>query len=333
MTQQIELRESNTSVPSAVDKAKGIWRIQLIEADVQGSSGYYPAEVLERDGAKAFPKGTHIYLDHPTWREEEELPERSVDRLAAVQLEDAYFSNGKDGHGLFARVSVRPDQRERFEWWTENAAVGMSIRALGMKEFNEASGREEVTELVRGQSVDVVTRAGAGGRLIEMTESARQSAGTSFFSESDKTLLQQLVQTNRDLVESNRDLVDRVSKLEEKAATKERPKSDDVVGLTNGQLFAKLNDAGLPSMLATQIADGYTAGADVDAQIAQAKALTDEIAKGLAPSETTETTETAEPVAAEKVEESSRGIGYVSESAAPTETFGTVLTGFFNQAG
>jgi hypothetical protein len=331
MTQQVELRESNTSVPSAVDKAKGIWRIQLIEADVQGSSGYYPAEVLERDGAKAFPKGTHIYLDHPTWREEEELPERSVDRLAAVQLEDAYFADGKDGHGLFARVSVRPDQRERFEWWTENAAVGMSIRALGVKEFNEATAREEVTELVRGQSVDVVTRAGAGGRLIEMTESARQSAGaTSIFSESDKSLLQQLVQTNKELVDSNKSLAKRVSELEEKAGTKERPKSDEVVGLTNGQLFAKLNDAGLPSMLATQIADGYTAGADVDAQIEQAKALTDEIAKGLAPTETTETTE---PVAAEKVEESDRGIGYVSESAAPTETFGTVLTGFFNQAG
>lgn len=331
MTQQVELRESNTSVPSAVDKAKGIWRIQLIEADVQGSSGYYPAEVLERDGAKAFPKGTHIYLDHPTWREEEELPERSVDRLAAVQLEDAYFADGKDGHGLFARVSVRPDQRERFEWWTENAAVGMSIRALGVKQFNEATAREEVTELVRGQSVDVVTRAGAGGRLIEMTESARQSAGaTSIFSESDKSLLQQLVQTNKELVDSNKSLAKRVSELEEKAGTKERPKADEVVGLTNGQLFAKLNDAGLPSMLATQIADGYTAGADVDAQIEQAKALTDEIAKGLAPTETTETTE---PVAAEKVEESDRGIGYVSESAAPTETFGTVLTGFFNQAG
>ena len=331
MTQQVELRESNTSVPSAVDKAKGIWRIQLIEADVQGSSGYYPAEVLERDGAKAFPKGTHIYLDHPTWREEEELPERSVDRLAAVQLEDAYFADGKDGHGLFARVSVRPDQRERFEWWTENAAVGMSIRAIGMKEFNEATAREEVTELVRGQSVDVVTRAGAGGRLIEMTESARQSAGaTSIFSESDKSLLQQLVQTNKELVDSNKSLAKRVSELEEKAGTKERPKADEVVGLTNGQLFAKLNDAGLPSMLATQIADGYTAGSDVDAQIEQAKALTDEIAKGLAPTETTETTE---PVAAEKVEESDRGIGYVSESAAPTETFGTVLTGFFNQAG
>ena len=331
MTQQVELRESNTSVPSAVDKAKGIWRIQLIEADVQGSSGYYPAEVLERDGAKAFPKGTHIYLDHPTWREEEELPERSVDRLAAVQLEDAYFADGKDGHGLFARVSVRPDQRERFEWWTENAAVGMSIRALGVKQFNEATAREEVTELVRGQSVDVVTRAGAGGRLIEMTESARQSAGaTSIFSESDKSLLQQLVQTNKELVDSNKSLAKRVSELEEKAGTKERPKADEVVGLTNGQLFAKLNDAGLPSMLATQIADGYTAGADVDAQIEQAKALTDEIAKGLAPTETTETTE---PVAAEKVEESDRGIGYVSESAAATETFGTVLTGFFNQAG
>lgn len=336
MTRQVELRESNNTVPQAEDAAKGIWLIQLIAADVEGSSGYYPAEVLERDGAKAFPKGTHVFLDHPTWREEDELPERSVDRLAAVQLEDAYFSEKANGRGLFARVSVRPDERERFQWWTENAAVGMSIRALGLKEYNEVTGREEVTELVRGQSVDVVTRAGAGGRLIEMTESARQSAGISMFSESDKTLLQQLVQTNTALVESNKELAARVEKLEEKAAVKERP-SAEVEGLTNGQLFSKLNDAGLPSMLTTQIADGYAPGVDVDAQIAQAKALTDEIGKSLAPAATepeTEAPSEAESKEGEQVTESARGVGMVSESAADQgSSFDNVLTGFFNQVG
>lgn len=335
MTRQVELRESNNTVPQAEDAAKGIWLIQLIAADVEGSSGYYPAEVLERDGAKAFPKGTHVFLDHPTWREEDELPERSVDRLAAVQLEDAYFTEKANGRGLFARVSVRPDERERFQWWTENAAVGMSIRALGLKEFNEVTGREEVTELVRGQSVDVVTRAGAGGRLIEMTESARQSAGISMFSESDKTLLQQLVQSNTALVESNKELAERVSKLEEKGAVKERP--SEVEGLTNGQLFAKLNDAGLPSMLTTQIADGYAPGVDVDAQIAQAKALTDEISKNLTPAVAepqAEAPSETEAQGGEQVTESARGVGMVSESAADQgSSFDNVLTGFFNQVG
>lgn len=335
MTRQVELRESNNTVPQAEDAAKGIWLIQLIAADVEGSSGYYPAEVLERDGAKAFPKGTHVFLDHPTWREEDELPERSVDRLAAVQLEDAYFTEKANGRGLFARVSVRPDERERFQWWTENAAVGMSIRALGLKEYNEVTGRDEVTELVRGQSVDVVTRAGAGGRLIEMTESARQSAGISMFSESDKTLLQQLVQSNTALVESNKELAERVSKLEEKGAVKERP--SEVEGLTNGQLFAKLNDAGLPSMLTTQIADGYAPGVDVDAQIAQAKALTDEISKNLTPAVAepqAEAPSETEAQGGEQVTESARGVGMVSESAADQgSSFDNVLTGFFNQVG
>lgn len=339
MTRQVELRESNTVVPQAEDAAKGIWRIQLIAADVEGSSGFYPAEVLERDGAKAFPKGTHVFLDHPTWREEDERPERSVRDLAAVQIEDAYYSNGKEGHGLFARVSVKPEQRDDFTWWTENAAVGMSIRALGLREHNETTGREEVTELIRGQSVDVVTRAGAGGRLIEMTESARQGAG-SMFSESDKNLLQELVKSSTALVESNKQLVARVEQLEEKAAVKERPKASETEGLTNGQLFTKLNSAGLPDLLVTQIADGYKAGVDVDAQIAQAKALTDEISKSIQPqtdatatgteAETTTSTEGGETA---QVAESARGVGLVSESASETGGFDNVLTGFFNQVG
>src|SRR5690554_7670050 len=75
MGQQAVLHEATAKAKAT--ESKGIWRIKLIEGDVHGSSGYYPASVLERDGATAFPAGTHIYLDHPTWEEDWQRPERS----------------------------------------------------------------------------------------------------------------------------------------------------------------------------------------------------------------------------------------------------------------
>jgi hypothetical protein len=69
-----------------------------------GSSGYYSEELLRRDGPKAWPAGTHQYLDHPTVSEEAERPERSVRDLAAVLVSDpVYEENGKLGPGLYAK--------------------------------------------------------------------------------------------------------------------------------------------------------------------------------------------------------------------------------------
>ena len=59
---EVTLRESGGMVLKETNSKKGIFYIKVISADVQGSSGYYPAEVLERDGARAFPAGTHMFL-------------------------------------------------------------------------------------------------------------------------------------------------------------------------------------------------------------------------------------------------------------------------------
>src|SRR5690606_37649479 len=48
--------------------------------------------------------------------------------------------------------------------------VGLSIRAAG--EIEETSTGRVVRGIHEGLSVDVVTRAGAGGRLVNMSESA-----------------------------------------------------------------------------------------------------------------------------------------------------------------
>lgn len=148
---------------------KGIWRSRIIAADVQGSSGYYPGDVLRRDGSTAFPTGTHVYLDHPSSSEEQDRPERSVRDLAGYLVEDANFEDGPDGSGLFARVQFLPHVKELIR--SIAGHVGLSIRAAG--EIEETPTGRVVRSIKNGLSVDVVTRPGAGGRLINMTESTK----------------------------------------------------------------------------------------------------------------------------------------------------------------
>jgi hypothetical protein len=45
--------------------------LKLISEGV-GSSGYYPKEVLQRDGPKVFTKGLFNLIDHPTPQQEKE---------------------------------------------------------------------------------------------------------------------------------------------------------------------------------------------------------------------------------------------------------------------
>jgi hypothetical protein len=166
---QETLLESAVISADPQSSEKGIWRAFLIAADVEGSSGYYPAEVLKRDGARAFPAGTHVYFDHPSGTEEMDLPERSVLKIAGYLLDDATFEETPEGRGLFSRIQftekAKPIAKEL------HSVIGLSIRAAGQIE-ETASGQRIVRSIEQGLSVDLVTRAGAGGRLVTMTESA-----------------------------------------------------------------------------------------------------------------------------------------------------------------
>lgn len=154
--------------PDADLAGRGVYLARLIQGDVQGSSGFYPADVLRRDGATAFPAGTHVYLDHPTRSEEDERPERSVREMAGVLLDPARYEEAPEGRGLFARVQFFEDVRDLIKSrWRH---VGLSIRAAG--EVEDTPEGRIVRSIREGLSVDVVTRPGAGGRLVTMTESS-----------------------------------------------------------------------------------------------------------------------------------------------------------------
>jgi hypothetical protein len=151
-------------------EAKCDYEIKLI-APGKGSSAFYPSEVLKRDGPNVFKAGTHVYLNHPTAMEESQRPEGDVANLAGVLTQGAvYHETHAKGPGLYGRMKVFADHAQMVE---EKAAhVGMSIRASGVAEAGKMrDGVPVLKELTGAESVDVVTRAGAGGMIL--TEAAK----------------------------------------------------------------------------------------------------------------------------------------------------------------
>lgn len=264
MGQQAVLHEATAKAKAT--ESKGIWRIKLIEGDVHGSSGYYPASVLERDGATAFPAGTHIYLDHPTWEEDWQRPERSVKDLVGAMTEAAQYEDDPvEGKGLYAKVKFRESVREDVEFYAETA--GMSIRAIGITDESPATGELIVTELVEGLSVDIVTHAGAGGKLVSMAENARK--GTESGTE-QRELFAQLTEKDKQglakLFESITALSERFDRLEQKAAEHEQ-KVEEANTLTAAQLIEKLDATNLPAVSRKRLAEAYKPGDDFDAAV------------------------------------------------------------------
>ncbi len=169
------VESASTMEPILLREARADYEIKLI-APGMGSSAFYPAEVLKRDGPKVFKGGTHVYLNHATAAEEAARPEGDVKNLAGVLTTDAIYSESHaKGPGLYARMKVFADHASMVEEKAQH--VGMSIRASGVAEAGKVrEGKPVLKELTGAESVDVVTRAGAGGLIL--TEAARAATPT-----------------------------------------------------------------------------------------------------------------------------------------------------------
>ncbi|OLT24406.1 hypothetical protein BJF79_13775 [Actinomadura sp. CNU-125] len=161
-----------TLLTEARAKSGARMRIKLID-EGQGSSGWYPAETLrEAAERRVFGAGTHMFTDHPSRSEAEDRPERSVRDLAGVLTQDAFFQDG----ALWAEARVFAPFQELLRDQADH--IGVSIRAHGTAEPGEVEGQNRmvITSLTEGISVDFVTRAGRGGAIVEVLESARDVA-------------------------------------------------------------------------------------------------------------------------------------------------------------
>lgn len=279
----LELREN---LGPTFEPAKGNkWKVKVIEAG-WGSSGYYPAEMLREYGPNVFKKGTKVFMNHPSMNEENDRPERDVEKLAGKLTSDAYFTE----NGLVAEIQFyshyAPIIKEMYE------DVGLSIRALGEASLGEAEGREGpiIESLVADAltSVDVVTVAGAGGKFIsllesytrkdtgtvEVTESLSEGNGMSISKEEFDAAIADLkaafVEAISPVIESVSILAEAAMPAEQEVAAEEEtlePAIDPV------DVATKFNESGLPKLALQRVAEAMKAGSEksVDDLIADEK--------------------------------------------------------------
>lgn len=150
------------NAPSGSLKASedGAYPVVLITPG-QGSSGYYHEEVIRDYAPVAFPKGTHVYLDHL-----KEGETRSPERLLGTLIEDTVVNESGEAVNRFKPLSKHAD-------WVEEVRpyVGLSVAVRGDGRRGEIDGRQtlivESLEPHVTNTVDMVSFAGRGGRFLE----------------------------------------------------------------------------------------------------------------------------------------------------------------------
>lgn len=194
LTESVEIEKATiqfTPLSEAAVSDNGTMRLKVISPG-WGSSGFYGADILERDGEAAFPASTRMFVNHQTEAEVAARPEGRVQDLAAVLVTPAKWdAKGPKGPGLYAEAKVFSDHASELN---EKAGhIGVSIRAYGKTRLGKAEGREGkiVESLVAGKSVDFVTFAGAGGEIL--TESARPQGEEDQMTETEATALRESI--------------------------------------------------------------------------------------------------------------------------------------------
>ena len=127
----------------------------------QGSSGYYHEEIIRDYAPVAFPKGTHVYLDHL-----KEGETRTAEKLLGHLTEDTVVNENGEATNRFKPLSKHRE-------WVEELAplVGLSVSVMGDGRKGEINGRQTVIveslEPHVTNSVDLVPYAGRGGKFLE----------------------------------------------------------------------------------------------------------------------------------------------------------------------
>lgn len=168
---------------------------------------FYTKESLQKAAASKLFEGVQAFANHPSSVEEEILPERSVRDIIGYYENVQYKENDQGQGTLIADLNV--SDNVSLEWalslltntieyskkFKEKDFVGLSINASGsaspvgiddfiksqdfsapvLQKLQEAQAKgiteiNVVGALTESESVDMVTKAGAGGRIIQMLE-------------------------------------------------------------------------------------------------------------------------------------------------------------------
>lgn len=291
----------STSLPDGQAR----FRIRIIESDVQGSTGYYPRSVVESDGPSAFPKGTHMHLDHQSWMDWYDAPAGSLKDFAAVIDSTPVFEEaaGDKPAGLYADIKVF----SQYALMIKEVAphIGVSIDAIGRGEEGMVNGVETIifTELFASElnRVDFVTHPGAGGRIITALESKKIKLpeGARLISEHPnqkarenqkprgKSMDELTEKTGQDILAVLKEVAAGIKTQETAAkaaadAEEKRLKEAGEVDLVEviESAVDKISDADLPKAVRTKVIESVSRGVAVDVAIKEWAELTKQIREG-----------------------------------------------------
>lgn len=183
------------------------FKVQIIEEGLGNSQdNYYYSKQALKSCVPIF-EGKKIYADHPSASEEQDRPERSVKDVVG-HYENVQYTEADDGRGsVVADAVVLPDEPYRWaralmrhaveyaQKFPDKSFIGISINAGGdanpvpiadllksdevpqsaKPKLQEAaeSGTETVkvvTQIQSAVSADLVTEAGAGGKVLKLSE-------------------------------------------------------------------------------------------------------------------------------------------------------------------
>lgn len=154
-------------------KGKGrLWHCRFI-SEGAGSSAFYPGEILEKYGAVALPKGTHVYFNHLT---ESEMWDRNgshdVRDFVGVLTEDPVYNEAEKC--LEGPVEFIDAALPLIEQAHEYVALSVDIRRFELEE--QIDGPPVVTELGYSplNNIAVVPRGGRDGKVLSLIESYRE---------------------------------------------------------------------------------------------------------------------------------------------------------------
>ena len=165
---EVKLGEALTLDP----RGTGRFLVRIID-EGEGSSAVYPAAALEAAAAaRVFPAGTHMYLDHAPDSRRGVYGERSIRDLASVLTSDAVYD--PTSRALVGEAQAVAGWEATLEGLAPH--VGLSISGLAeVDPPAEQGGKPIVTQLLAAESVDWVVKAGRGGAVLAILESAPAS--------------------------------------------------------------------------------------------------------------------------------------------------------------
>lgn len=273
MPKNVTLTESVNKLPAA--SAEGIYRVRIIESNVQGSSGFYSSEMLEAYGPSAFPARTLSHVDHPTLEEQDNRPERSVLTLGGYTVSDPIV----ESDGLYVDMFFAGKAREIVENF--GSVIGLSIRASGDVEESERDGEtiREVKAIHPSplNSIDLVTVPGAGGKVISALQESMKVSGTNSADQGKVSPMEieELAKKVDALTEAINGFVTTAGPILESLKPAEEPEVDVVEAV----IAANKAATDLPEALRDEVIEAVKADpkADVAALVEQKKGLVDSI--------------------------------------------------------